>query len=175
MILRRHRAVDGTESGALYSDCGAYRYRLTRVWNAAAPHALFVMLNPSTADERRNDPTVGRCETRARRAGFGGVTIGNLFAFRATRPADLRRAAAPVGPDNDRTLAEAARRADLVLCAWGVHGAHLGRGPEVARLLAATGRRLHHLGLTRDGHPRHPLYLCYEVVPEPWADRASAA
>ena len=172
MILRRHRAGDGTESEAVYSDCETYRYRLSRVWNDADPQALFVMLNPSTADEVRNDPTVGRCETRARRAGFGGFTVCNLFAFRATHPADLRCATRPVGPNNDRALADASAAADLILCAWGVHGAHLGRGAEVARLLARAGRPLFHLGLTREGHPRHPLYLSYEVRPEPWADQA---
>ncbi len=171
MILRRHDE-GGTASAALFSPCGAYRYRLSRTWDPAGPTTLFVMLNPSTADETRNDPTVGRCETRARRAGHGGFTVCNLFAYRATRPADLFRAEDPTGPANDAILAEEARKADLTLCAWGIHGARRGRGTAVTRLLAATGARLFHLGLTRDGHPRHPLYLSYSTLPEPWQPEA---
>ncbi len=172
MILRRHDE-GSTASEALFSQCGAYRYRLSRIWDPAGPTTLFVMLNPSTADETRNDPTVGRCETRARRAGHGGFTVCNLFAYRATRPADLRRAEDPTGPANDAILAEEARKASFVLCAWGIHGAHLGRGPAVAPLLAAAGTPLFHLGLTRGGHPRHPLYLSYSVAPEPWAQAST--
>jgi len=167
-VIRRTHSADGTESSALYSDCEAYRSRLTRIWNGTGGHALFVMLNPSTASEARNDPTVGRCEARARRSGFGAFTVCNIFAFRATRPADLRCAAEPVGPDNDRVLLDSARQADLVICAWGVHGAFRDRGRAVACRLAGLGRPLCHLGLTRDGHPRHPLYLPNAALPEPW-------
>ena len=168
MITRRHSA-DGTDSSATYSPCETFRYSLTRSWDDTGPHALFVMLNPSTASELRNDPTVGRCETRARKAGYGAFTVCNLFAFRATLPADLRRAEDPVGPENDRLLLECADAADLVICAWGVHGAFRERGTAVARLLATIERPLFHLGLTKAGHPRHPLYLSYAVTPEPWA------
>lgn len=166
MITRRHQAEDGTASVAVYSDCEAYRYSLSRRWSDG-PVQAYVMLNPSTADETRNDPTVGRCETRARTAGMGGFAVVNLFAWRATRPQDLKSAPHPIGPDNDQILAETAAQASQVICAWGVHGAHRGRGPDVARRLAALGPT-YHLGLTKDGHPRHPLYLPYDVLPEPW-------
>ena len=169
MITRRH-AADGTESQALYSDCETYRYSLTRIWGAGAP-VLFVMLNPSTATELRNDPTIERCERRARAMGHGGVSICNLFAFRATRPTDLKSAADPVGSDNDATLLSEADRAERVICAWGVHGAHLGRGAEVARRLADHAALLH-FGLTKGGHPRHPLYVPYAPGPKPWAQPA---
>lgn len=149
----------GVASTAVFSDCGAYRYALTRIWDAAAARVLFVMLNPSTASEERNDPTVARCEARARALGFGGLAVANLFAWRATRPADLRRAAHPIGPGTDRHLLEDAARADLLICAWGNHGALHGRGAEVLRLLVSRGHALHHLGLTRLGQPAHPLYL----------------
>lgn len=170
MIRRRH-AAGGLVSEALYSACGRYRYRLTRRWGEGAP-LLFVLLNPSTATEMRNDPTIERCERRARRLGHPGLCVVNLFAFRATAPAALKRAAAPVGPDNDAILAEAAAETaaggGAVLCGWGAHGRHRGRSAEVGRLLRGLGVPLFHLGLTRDGEPRHPLYVPYAVRPQPW-------
>ncbi|SFD74140.1 DUF1643 domain-containing protein [Roseivivax sediminis] len=163
MITRRHEA-GGTRSEALYSPCGRYRYGLARTWDAQAAPVLFVMLNPSTATEMANDPTIHRCETRARTMGAGGVKIANLFAWRATRPADLRCAEDPEGPENAALLADWAGGAAMTVAAWGVHGAWRGAGPALARRLGP----LWHLGLTRDGHPRHPLYVAYRVTPEPW-------
>lgn len=163
MIERTHR--DGAMiSRALYSRCERYRYGLERVWGEG-PMLLYIMLNPSTADETRNDPTIERCQRRATQLGFGAMRIGNLFAWRATRPQDLRRAKSPVGAENDALLRDWQGAADLTLAAWGVHGAHLGRGKEMAAALAGD---VHHLGLTRAGHPRHPLYVSYTVAPAPW-------
>lgn len=156
-ITRRHRQGD-IRSSAVYSRCGLYRYALTRDWGQGA-RVAFVMLNPSTASHLRNDPTVARCETRARDMGAGAFRVVNLFAFRATLPRDLRQAEAPVGPQNDRWLRRAALWADHLICAWGNDGAHLGRDAEVMALLRQTGRPLFHLGLTQSGAPRHPLYL----------------
>ena len=167
MITRSHIKGDAP-STAVYSACERYRYSLTRVWDPAGQRVLFVMLNPSTATEVQNDPTVERCERRARHLGFGGFRVVNIFAFRATDPRDLRAAAEPIGPQNDAALTEAAGWADSIIAAWGVHGAHQGRGATVADMLRATGRPLFHLGLSRQGHPRHPLYLPYAQRPEPW-------
>lgn len=166
MITRTHDH-DGTFSTALYSDCEVYRYALTRQWDAG-PRIAYVMLNPSTASELRNDPTIERCERRARQMGAGAFRVVNLFAFRATDPRDLRAADAPLGPDNDRHLIAAASWADQIVCGWGVHGAHQDRGPRVATMLRAGGYAPCHLGLTKDGHPRHPLYRPYSQQPEPW-------
>ena len=171
MIRRSHTKGDAP-STAVYSDCEGYRYSLTRVWDPAGRRLLFVMLNPSTATEVQNDPTVERCERRARALGFGGFRVANIFAWRETDPRAMRRAADPVGPDNDAALIDGAAWADQVIAAWGAHGAHLDRGRQVEALLRATGRPLCHLGLTRDGHPRHPLYIAYSRQPEPWAPRA---
>ena len=110
-MITRHHDHQGTASTALYSDCETYRYSLTRQWDGDAARIMFVMLNPSTATELRNDPTIERCERRARALQAGSFEITNLFAFRATDPRDLRRAAAPVGPDNDTVLMQAAARA----------------------------------------------------------------
>lgn len=172
MIERQHSA-NGVTSRAYYSPCERYRYGLERVWGAG-PSLLYVMLNPSTADELRNDPTIERCQRRAVQLGFGAMRIANLFAWRATRPEDLRKARAPVGKENDALLQGWHDEADMTLAAWGVHGALKGRGPALA---AALPGALHHLGLTRDGHPRHPLYVSYTISPEPWpaAERYPAA
>ena len=166
MILRAHEA-GGTRSEALYSRCGRYRYRLTRRWGAG-PVLAWIMLNPSTATEERNDTTIARCEGRARRGGFGGVEILNLFAFRATRPADLRQAEDPVGPGNGQVVLESAARAGMILCGWGVHGALRDAGALMRETLNARGLVLHTLGLTKAGHPRHPLYVGNTVVPRLW-------
>ncbi len=167
MITKRFQKGDA-ESLAVYSDCEAYRYELTRQWDPQAPRALFVMLNPSTATEVQNDPTVERCERRARALGFGAFRVTNIFAYRATDPRVMRAQPDPVGPENDATILAGAAWADRVICAWGTHGAHLGRGAAVAHLLRATGCAMFHLGLSQAGHPKHPLYIGYQVQPVAW-------
>jgi hypothetical protein len=166
-ITRQHRDLL-RDSWAVYSDCMAYRYNLIRVWNASLPKVSFVMLNPSTATEVQNDPTVERCERRARAMGFGAFQVANIFAFRATDPKDMRRADDPIGPENDRAILDAAAWADQTICAWGTHGAHLSRGVQVTALLRDRGHALFHLGLTKDGAPKHPLYIGYAVAPMEW-------
>ncbi|WP_069301034.1 DUF1643 domain-containing protein [Neptunicoccus sediminis] len=166
-VERRHTKGDA-ESVAVYSDCEAFRYTLTRQWSDAGGHVLFVMLNPSTATEVQNDPTVERCERRARALGFGGFTVCNIFAYRATDPRDMRAAPDPVGPENDAAILAAAKTADRIVCAWGTHGAHLGRGPLMEQLLRAQDKPLYHLGLSKAGHPKHPLYIAYTTQPELW-------
>lgn len=167
MITRNHQKADAA-SVATYSACECYRYILTRTWNAAGPKALFTMLNPSTATEVQNDPTVERCERRARALGFGAFRVTNIFAYRATDPRVMRAQADPVGPGNDAAIVQSALWADQVICAWGNHGAHLDRGRRVETLLRATGLPLFHLGLTKADQPRHPLYLSYDTQPQIW-------
>jgi hypothetical protein len=167
MITRTHQKGDAA-STAVYSDCEAYRYMLTRTWDPEGRRALFVMLNPSTATEVQNDPTVERCERRARALGFGAFRVTNIFAFRATDPRVMRATVDPVGRGNDAAIAESAPWADQIICAWGTHGEHLGRGPEVEALLRAAGQPLWHLGLSKAGHPKHPLYIAYSQRPERW-------
>ena len=164
MVHRMHEA-EGCLSEVWYSTCDRYRYGLSRVWDRTAPRMLFVMLNPSTADEHRNDPTVARCETRARRMGFGAVMVANIFAFRATFPDDLKRAKAPIGDLNDTVLEHWSGLAEMTIAAWGVHGSHRSRAQSVARGFPG---QLHHLGLTKDGHPRHPLYVSFNTAPKAW-------
>lgn len=166
MISRAFTKGDAL-SEAVYSDCEGYRYLLTRVWGAGQK-ALFIMLNPSTATEVQNDPTVERCERRARALGFGAFRVTNIFAFRATDPKVMRAAADPVGPENDAAILRSLDWADQVICAWGNHGLHLDRGAGVTRLLHAAGVPLLHLGLTGQNQPRHPLYVSYAQKPGPW-------
>lgn len=167
MITRTFTKSD-TASVAVYSDCELYRYSLTRVWEPANPRLMFVMLNPSTANEVQNDPTVERCERRARHLGFGAFRVTNIFAWRATDPREMKKATDPVGSMNDQILGEGANWADEIIAAWGVHGAHMARGTVVKEHLKACPTPLFHLGLSKQGHPRHPLYLPYAQQPEPW-------
>jgi hypothetical protein len=167
MITRTHTKGDAP-STAVYSDCERYRYSLTRVWDNNGGKVLFVMLNPSTATEVQNDPTVDRCERRARTLGFGGFRVTNIFAWRDTDPRNMKAATDPIGPDNDATLVDGVNWADSVIAAWGTHGAHLNRGADVAVLLGSMGQPLYHLGLSKHGHPKHPLYLPYTQQPEVW-------
>ena len=166
MIIRQHQKGDAA-SAAIYSPDSRYRYALTRDW-APGHKVLFVMLNPSTATEMQNDPTVERCERRARALGFGGFAVANIFAFRATDPRVMRAASDPVGPANDATILDLAAKADRIVCAWGSHGAHLDRGAKVEALLRVTRNDLYHLGLTKAGQPRHPLYIGYAQQPRLW-------
>jgi len=168
VITRTFRKGDA-DSVAVYSDDLTYRYALTRVWGAGARRLCFVMLNPSTATEVQNDPTVERCERRARALGHDGFAVANIFAYRATDPRVMRAAADPVGPANDAAILQlAAWAGGTVVCAWGTHGAHLGRGAAVEVLLRAAGYGLSHLGLTQGGAPKHPLYVGYDRHPAPW-------
>jgi hypothetical protein len=156
---------DGIQRGAVFSPCRTYRYLLTRTWDKGSGIVNFIMLNPSTADAQVDDPTIRRCISFARAWGFNSLTVTNLFAFRATDPDELKTAPDPVGPRNDETIVEQAGLSERVVCAWGTHGSLKGRAWHVRQLLArqprllSTGVPLWILGLTQEGHPRHPLYL----------------
>lgn len=169
MIVRTY-IKDDAPSTAVYSDCERYRYALTRTWDPVGKCLLFVMLNPSKATEVQNDPTVERCERRARAQGFGAMQVTNIFAWRETDPHKMRQATDPVGPDNDSTLRDGAQWADTVIAAWGTHGVHRNRGPLTEQLLRATGKPLYSLGLSKHGHPKHPLYIRYSQQPILWVD-----
>ena len=130
---------------------GEYRYTLTRVWGPALPIITFVLRNPSTADAAELDPTLRRCVGFAKRAGYGGMLILNLYAFRTKDPEVMLAATDPVGPENDRVLASAT---GTVVAGWGTNA----DPARVARALALLPR-LHALAITKDGHPGHPLYL----------------
>lgn len=167
MITKEHSDLM-SQSTAIFSDCEKYRYSLTRTWDPSLRRVAFVMLNPSTADEVKNDPTVERCERRARTLGFGAFRVCNIFAWRDTDPKLMKAAADPVGPANDDAIREACAWADVVVCAWGAHGDHMDRGATCEIMMRATGKPLYHVGLTKAGMPRHPLYVAYAVQPTEW-------
>ena len=147
--------LQANASGALFSDDRIYRYLLWRTWQQSGPLLLFVGLNPSTADENINDPTIRRCIGFAREHSARGVLVSNLFAFRATKPRDLFAAPEPVGPDTDEWLGAAHRLATHTVACWGVHGKFRGRSNDAIAMLD----QLLCLGTTKAGEPRHPLYL----------------
>jgi len=157
--------------GAVFSACGRYRYVLFRRW-ASSERAVFVMLNPSTADERENDPTVKRCIEYARAWGYGGLIVLNLFALRSTDPRALLGDEDPEGPMNDSALTAVFRslnpRSHLVVCAWGVRGGYRSRSQFVLGLMDACDVVPRCLRITKDGFPEHPLYLPGVLTPSPY-------
>lgn len=154
---------------AVFSDCRKYRYRLSQIWDESKPPLHWLMLNPSTADEVKNDPTVERCERRARMWGYGGSVVFNIFAYRATDPKDMRAQADPVGPENDQWIAELARESQTIdiVAGWGEHGAHMDRGAAVLEIFRSMQGRISALKVNASGHPAHPLYIAYKATPEP--------
>ncbi len=127
---------------------------------------LFVMLNPSTADASANDPTIERCQRRAKSWGYGGIMVGNLFGLRATDPKIMLKTKDPFGPGNLDAVRAMAGEAALVVCGWGVHGSHRSASSTVLRVIRGVGKIPHHLGLTKSGEPRHPL-VPYSTTPQP--------
>jgi len=153
---------------ARFSPDGRHRYFLGRFdLHPGAPRGscLFIMLNPSTADAERNDPTVTRCIGYAKRWGFRHLEVCNLFSIRGTDPAVIHTTGATGDPVNMETILWRAQGASLVVCAWGVHGAFWDRGRHVLAALLRAGVAPECLGLTKGGHPRHPLYLPGSVTP----------
>lgn len=147
---------------ANFSACRKYRYSLKRVWNRQSPFVLFIGLNPSTVDEINDDPTLTRCMDYAKRWGYGGVCVANLFAYRATKPTDMLRVKDPNGKDNNKWLKKLSKAAGLTVAAWGNHGKHLNRSQDVQEFL----KDLHYLQLNRSGEPSHPLYLKSTLKPK---------
>ncbi|WP_201281648.1 DUF1643 domain-containing protein [Methylosinus sp. Ce-a6] len=144
---------------AVISPCGRYRYSLERIWNATPP-LVFVMLNPSTADASVDDRTIGRCIAFGEREGSGGISVVNLYAFRATDPEQLWTVDDPIGPENDAWLDRIASmpRTGPIVCGWGVNAKN-SRWVDVVGFLDRAGAGLACLGKTQDGSPRHPLYV----------------
>ena len=151
---------------AHFSTDGKYRYLLGRRISDSPDRLLLIMLNPGTADESHNDPTIRRCIDFAERWKFGILEVANLFAFRTSYVKELRRADEPIGADNDEWIGKALATADRVVLAWGNHGAYKGRSHQVKRM-ALNMAQPYHLGLNKTGEPTHPLYLPASTVPMP--------
>lgn len=153
---------------AIIDETGKYRYLLTRIWDESNPPAVFIMLNPSTADAEQDDPTIRRCIDFARRWDCGGIRVVNVFAFRATDPKELCKAKDPVGPKNYEYIKEALTSAGIVIAAWGAAGPKM---PQAYKKVFEAAEEIdtmiiHCLGCTKSGHPRHPLYLSKAIMPK---------
>ncbi len=149
------------KTDAKLSSCRNYRFALWRTWDESKPFAMIIGLNPSTADEVQDDPTITRCINFAKSWGYGGVCMANLFAFRATEPSVMKSQSDPVGADNDVWLTNLAKDAGVVVAAWGNDGSHLNRSSVVKELVP----NLHYLKMNKSGEPAHPLYLKGDLKP----------
>lgn len=159
----------GTRS-AIFSACQTYRYRLQETWGSATgPTLAFLMLNPSTANEMHDDPTVARCHKRAMQSGFARFEVINLFALRSTDPAQLYQHPNPIGPHNDAAILACAQATmasgGQLICAWGNHGKFTQRAEQVLTILRGANIPLLALKLNQNGSPAHPLYLPEGLVP----------
>lgn len=163
-------AAGDMERFAAISKCGRYRYALMRAWVPDAKRfAMFVMLNPSTADGMADDPTIRRCIRFARDWGYEGMWVGNLWAWRATDPGALPVGREAIGGETDRWLHRMRAMSELCVIAWGAHDmARTVRTGEVLGLLGDVQA----LGLTKAGQPRHPLYLRADARPTPFNNEA---
>lgn len=181
-LLHRSGHLQGMSSDAIFDPGLRYRYALTRAWDEALPRLLVCMLNPSTADAERDDPTVRRCIHLSRAWRYGAMSIVNLFALRSTDPCSLASAPDPVGPDNDRIIDRVVKGADAALLAWGDSIRHASpRHNSRAALVTERLMRLAHLftlGRTTKGNPRHPLFVprTAQLIPidepEKWCEAA---
>ena len=168
LVVKMFEHPDGSVREAAYSLCGKYRYYLTIRWARHDDHRIvFLLLNPSTATEEQNDPTVERCYRRARSLGYDSMTILNLFAYRSTSPSRMKSQEDPVGPANDIVIGKECSHSNVsaVLCGWGEHGSHHGRAPFVIEKLQALDVNLYCLKVNASGNPIHPLYVSYETEP----------
>lgn len=155
--------TEDLEKGAILDQTETYRYLLWRTWNPGLPKVLFVMLNPSTADANIDDPTIRRCVGFAKQWGYGSLEVVNLFAFRATNPDELKQCVDPIGPDNNIHIWRAAMQAEQIILAWGTKGSLLNRDKLVLEILYSF--RTYCLDVSKEGHPKHPLYIKGDVTP----------
>jgi hypothetical protein len=156
------RVIGDALSGAVFDGSGKFRYSLWRRWDGELPRLCFIMLNPSTADDVYNDPTIARCVSFARRWQFGSLDVVNVFAYRATDSSRLSRVKDPVGPLNDEYILKAAASSDQIVLAWGNIARLDDRHAEVLDLLPECSN-LYCFGTTKLGQPRHPLYVRNEA------------
>jgi hypothetical protein len=162
VVVEQRQDLAGGTAAAVFDSARTYRYLLTRIWDPSRSPAVFVMLNPSTADAFVEDPTIRRLAGQngfARREGAGGVVVVNLFALRSTDPRALLRHPDPIGRYNDAFIRQSINGGGVVVAAWGAAGVTGDRGREVARYLEARGVPVQCLGRTSTGQPRHPLYV----------------
>jgi hypothetical protein len=146
---------------ASFSSCRQYRYALWRTWDESKPYAMFIGLNPSTANETEDDPTIRRCIGFSKSWGFGGLCMVNLFAFRATEPRDMMSSNEPIGSENDLWIKQFSEDAGVIVAAWGNDGSFMGRSEKITTMLPG----LKCLKTNKTGEPAHPLYQPGSAIP----------
>lgn len=161
MTITKHGGDLMEKRTAIFSACERYRYLLRIVWEPTGTLLMLTGLNPSTACQDHDDPTLRRVKDFARRWGHGGLLMTNLFAFRATDPNVMKAYPMPVGEcdRNDEAILDAAAEAKTIVAAWGHHGEFLNRGAEVRTMLTRLGYELQCFKLCKNGEPYHPLYM----------------
>jgi hypothetical protein len=164
-VTRISHRLDGSVAGCVLSICGAYRYALWRIWDPAKPLWMMALLNPSTATEAEDDPTVTRCCVRAHRDGAGGLVVVNSGAIRETDPDQACAALDPIGPHNSAWVRALIPTCSMHIAGWGPKAARFGGDKLMSEIFSNSGVSLHALEINRDGTPRHPLYVGYSVQP----------
>lgn len=177
--LLKGQSAPPASRAATISGCGKYRYTLTRELSDSSRNAIFIMLNPSTADAEQDDPTIRRCMGFARSWGCGRLVVLNLFAIRATKPSDMLSADDPEGPENWESFRRyleypddpMTRERDVIVCAWGAHGTHRDQDKTVMGWLDRWAIEPKCLGETKAGQPKHPLYVAAATPLKSYAGR----
>ena len=149
------------KTDANLSKCRKYRYALWRTWDDSKPFAMFIGLNPSTADETEDDPTINRCINFSKDWGYGGLCMVNLFAFRATVPSDMMASKDPIGSENDNWIKKLSKDAGVIVAAWGNNGSYMGRSKNIMDMVP----NLKCLKINKTGEPAHPLYQPSSATP----------
>ncbi len=159
------------KKSAIFDETKKYRYVLSRQWGNNKNFVNFILLNPSTADENIDDPTIKACIKfaskwkYASKLKYDGIWVTNLFAFRATKPSDLKQCSCPIGKQNNQYLKKYSTESKMVVIAWGNHGNFLNRDKEVIKILSKI-KNLHYLDITKGGNPKHPLYINRKTKPK---------
>ena len=155
------------QKGAILSSCKKHRLQLWREWDSNLPKVLFIMLNPSTADHKQDDPTLRRCIDYAKQWGYGGLYIGNLYSLRAADPKTLVKVSKFNHRDNYKHIVSIAQQCQLVVCAWGNYPIIKKLGTPL-NILKQLNQKLHCIDLSKTGTPKHPLYLKKSLTPIPF-------
>ena len=149
------------KKSCVLSKCNKYRYELRRAWNSSKPQIMFILLNPSTADDIEDDPTIKKCISYTKRLKGGSIVVCNIFSYRSTDPRLMKQHNDPVGPNNDYWIKKNAKESKLIIAGWGKHGSYLGRAEEICRMLP----KMHCFKINKDGSPTHFLYLPSNLKP----------
>ena len=167
-LIKSEVVFGSTVSAASFSVCKKYRYSLTRTFKSNGRRLLYLLLNPSTATERKNDATIVRCQFRAEKFDFASFRVCNLFALRSKTPQLLKLSEDPIGPENDKIIKESIMWSDIIICAWGNLGNYLNRDIVIKRHLLELKKPCFYFGLTKKNQPKHPLYVPYSTQYNAW-------